>query len=73
MLDGAAPLPTSYAFGPYFERISQHMRRYELGFAHAVLTESPRIVRNLIPGSAAAKAGQPASAADPMHFHRPHG
>jgi hypothetical protein len=57
MLDGAAPLPTSDAFGPCFERISQHIRCYELGFATAVLTESPRIVRDLIPGSAAAKAG----------------
>ncbi|MBD7921779.1 M61 family metallopeptidase [Xanthomonas bonasiae] len=57
MLDGAAPLPASDAFGPCFERISQPMRRYELGFAPAALTESPRIVRDLIPGSAAAKAG----------------
>ncbi|UYB51132.1 peptidase M61 [Xanthomonas sp. AM6] len=57
MLDGAAPLPASDAFGPCFERISQPMRRYELGFAPAVLTESPRIVRDLLPGSAAAKAG----------------
>ncbi|UKE74411.1 M61 metallopeptidase family protein [Xanthomonas graminis] len=57
MLDGAAPLPTSDAFGPCFERISQPMHRYELGFVPAVLTESPRIVRDLIPDSAAAKAG----------------
>ncbi|MFC6839820.1 peptidase M61 [Xanthomonas theicola] len=57
MLDGAAPLPASDAFGPCFERVSQPMRRYELGFAPAVLTESPRIVRDLIPDSAAAKAG----------------
>ena len=57
MLDGATPLPASDAFGPCFERISQPMRRYELGFAPVVLTESPRIVRDLIPGSAAAKAG----------------
>ncbi|EKU26042.1 hypothetical protein [Xanthomonas graminis] len=57
MLDGAAPLPASDAFGPCFERISQPMRRYELGFAPAVLTESPPLVRDLIPDSAAAKAG----------------
>ncbi len=31
-LDGATPLPTSDAFGPFFERISQPMRRYKLGF-----------------------------------------
>ncbi|QDI02672.1 MULTISPECIES: hypothetical protein [Xanthomonas translucens group] len=57
MLDGAAPLSASDAFGPCFERISQPMHRYELGFVPAVLTESPRIVRDLIPDSAAAKAG----------------
>ena len=57
MLDGAAPLPSSEAFGPCFERFSQPMRRYELGFAPVVLTESPRIVRELVPGSAAAQAG----------------
>ncbi|MFT4196437.1 MAG: peptidase M61 [Pseudoxanthomonas sp.] len=57
MLDGAAPLPSSEAFGPCFERVSKPMRRYELGFAPEVLTESPRIVRDLIPGSAAERAG----------------
>ncbi|MEP6906648.1 MAG: hypothetical protein ABI858_01515 [Pseudoxanthomonas sp.] len=57
MLDGGSPLPSSDAFGPCFERVSRPMRRYELGFAPAVLTESPRIVRELIAGSAAAKAG----------------
>ncbi len=57
MLDGAAPLPASDAFGPCFERISHPIRHYGLGFAPAVLTESPRIVRDLIPGSATAKAG----------------
>ena len=33
------------------------MRRYELGFAPPALTESPRIVRDRIPDSAAANAG----------------
>lgn len=33
------------------------MRRYELGFEPKVLTESPRIVRGLIAGSAAERAG----------------
>lgn len=57
MLAGAAPLPASDAFGPCFERVSRPLRRYELGFAPAVLTESPRIVRELVAGSAAARAG----------------
>jgi predicted metalloprotease with PDZ domain len=57
MLDGAAPLPASDAFGPCFERLSRPLRRYELGFAPEVLTESPRVVRGLVPGSAAARAG----------------
>ncbi len=57
MLNGAAPLPASDAFGACFERVSRPMRRYELGFAPAVLTESPRIVRDLVLGSAAALAG----------------
>jgi len=42
---------------PCFERVSQTMRRYGLGFAPAVLTESLRIVRDLIPGSTVSKAG----------------
>ncbi len=33
------------------------MGRYELGFEPAVLTESPRRVRGLVPGSAAQAAG----------------
>ena len=33
------------------------MRRYELGFDPAVLTESPRIVHGLVRGSAAEAAG----------------
>lgn len=57
MLGGKVPLPGSAAFGPCFERVSRTMRRYQLGFEPAVLTESPRIVRGLIPGSAAARAG----------------
>ncbi|WIH03940.1 hypothetical protein KHF85_13865 [Xanthomonas translucens pv. graminis] len=35
----------------------QRRRLLHLGFAPAALTESPRIVRDLIPDSAAAKAG----------------
>lgn len=57
MLAGAAPLPGSSAFGPCFKRVSKQLRRYELGFAPKVLTESPRKVRDLIPDSAAERAG----------------
>jgi predicted metalloprotease with PDZ domain len=57
MLDGFAPLPRTNAFGPCFERTSKPMRRYELGFDPAVLTESPRIVHGLVRGSAAEGAG----------------
>lgn len=57
MLAGATPLPGSGAFGPCFQRVSKQLRRYELGFEPKVLTESPRIVRGLIAGSAAERAG----------------
>jgi predicted metalloprotease with PDZ domain len=57
MLAGASPLPGSGAFGPCFRRIARPLRRYEIGFAPAVLTESPRVVRDLLPGSAAERAG----------------
>lgn len=57
MLAGATPLPGSNAFGPCFKRVSKQLRRYELGFEPKVLTESPRIVRGLIAGSAAERAG----------------
>ena len=57
MLAGQTPLPDSDAFGSCFRRTTKPMRRYELGFDPEVLTESPRIVRNLIAGSAAETAG----------------
>jgi len=56
-LKGAMPLPASDAFGPCFQRTTRPLRRYELGFATDVLAEPKRIVRGLIPGSAAALAG----------------
>ncbi|MES2495675.1 MAG: peptidase M61 [Pseudomonadota bacterium] len=56
-LDGAMPLPASDAFGPCFRRITRPLRRYELGFATDVLAQPTRIVRGLVPGSAAALAG----------------
>lgn len=57
MLAGGAPLPGSGAFGPCFRRTSERLRRYELGFDPAVLTESPRVIHGLVPGSAAEAAG----------------
>jgi len=57
MLAGGAPLPSSGAFGPCFRRTSKPLRRYELGFDPSVLTESPRVVHGLVPGSAAEAAG----------------
>ncbi|TNE66593.1 MAG: peptidase M61 [Alphaproteobacteria bacterium] len=57
MLAGATPLPASDAFGPCFERFQKPLRRYELGFEPAVLTEPRRIIRGLVAGSAAEAAG----------------
>jgi carboxypeptidase C (cathepsin A) len=57
MLAGASPLPSSDAFGPCFRRVSRQLRRYDLGFEPKVLTESPRIVRGLVAGSNAERAG----------------
>jgi predicted metalloprotease with PDZ domain len=57
MLAGAIQLPLSNGFGPCFQRISMPMRRYQLGFEPRVLIEHKRVVRGLIPGSAAEAAG----------------
>jgi len=56
-LGGKMPVPGSDAFGPCFRRISRPFRRYELGFATDVLAQPKRIVRGLVPGSAAQQAG----------------
>ena len=57
MLAGATPVPPSDAFGPCFRRVARPLRRYQLGFDPKVLVEPKRIVRGLIAGSAAARAG----------------
>ncbi|MGA3238825.1 MAG: hypothetical protein ABSG03_21310 [Bryobacteraceae bacterium] len=57
MLRGDPVLPASSAFGPCFRRTAKMLRRYELGFEPKVLIEPARIVRGLIPGSAAERAG----------------
>jgi predicted metalloprotease with PDZ domain len=57
MLAGRIQLPGSGGFGPCFTRTTKMLRRYQLGFEPKVLTEPKRIVRGLIPGSAAERAG----------------
>lgn len=57
MLAGATQLPEPGGFGPCFTRTTKMLRRYQLGFEPKVLIESKRIVRGLIPGSAAERAG----------------
>ena len=57
MLAGGVMLPEADAFGPCFERTTGKFRRFELGFDGKSMTTHPRIVRGLIPGSAAAQAG----------------
>jgi hypothetical protein len=57
MMDGKLVVPASGAFGPCFERATAPLRRYQLGFDSQVLIEPTRIVRGLIPASAAARAG----------------
>jgi len=56
-LGGKMPIPAPDAFGPCFTRTTAHVRRYELGFNPAVLSEPKRIIRGLIAGSAADQAG----------------
>jgi hypothetical protein len=57
MLAGAIQLPEPGGFGPCFTRTTKMLRRYQLGFEPKVLTEPKRIVRGLIAGSAAERAG----------------
>ncbi|HKD23954.1 MAG TPA: hypothetical protein VKB71_18180 [Rhizomicrobium sp.] len=57
MLSGALVLPDSDAFGDCFRRTTAPLRRYELGFDTKVLIEPTRIVRGLVAGSAAERAG----------------
>jgi predicted metalloprotease with PDZ domain len=57
MLSGAIMVPEPQGFGPCFTRITKPLRRYQLGFDPKVLVERKRIVRELIPGSAADLAG----------------
>lgn len=57
MLAGATILPPSDAYGPRFRRIAVSLHRFDLGFDPASLLGQPRIVRGLVAGSNADKAG----------------
>jgi membrane-associated protease RseP (regulator of RpoE activity) len=57
MMSGALIVPPSDAFGRCFARTTVPLRRYQLGFDSQVLMEPTRIVRGLVPDSAAARAG----------------
>lgn len=57
MLAGAEMLPASDAFGMGFRRTTAKLRRFDLGFDPKVMNLNPRIIRGLVPGSAAAQAG----------------
>lgn len=57
MMAGKLMVPPSNAFGPCFRREAAAYRHFELGFDPASLTAVPRIVRGVVPGSAAAIAG----------------
>jgi hypothetical protein len=57
MLAGAEMLPASDAFGMGFRRTTAKLRRFDLGFDPKVMNLNPRIIRGLVPCSAAAQAG----------------
>ena len=57
MLAGATQVPESDGFGPCFRRITKPFRQFELGFESKILAERDRVVRGVIPGSAADRAG----------------
>lgn len=57
MMRGQPIVLRSDAFGPCYRSTEVLLRRYELGFTPDVLVERRRIVRGLVPGSAAEKAG----------------
>ena len=57
MLSGGVVEVPSDAFGACFARTTVPLPRYELGFDRKILSEHERIVRGVIPGSAAEKAG----------------
>jgi predicted metalloprotease with PDZ domain len=57
MLAGKLMLPQSGDFGPCFARTTAKFRRFELGFEPKSLVGDVKTIRDLQPGSEAAKAG----------------
>lgn len=57
MLAGKTIVPPSDAFGPAFRRTKRMLRRFDLGFDPASLLTKPKVVRGLVPGSEAERAG----------------
>jgi hypothetical protein len=57
MLAGELVVPPSNTFGPCFVRAEKTLRRFDLGFERESLFDEPRIVKGLVEGSEAAKAG----------------
>lgn len=51
------PIPPPGAFGPCFDKKTEQTTEYELGFDRASLAGSPAILRGLVRGSAAERAG----------------
>ena len=56
-LAGELQLPSASAFGDCFTRVTKRVRRYEVGFDPALLAEPKRIIRGLVQGSSAERAG----------------
>ncbi|MBP2329233.1 hypothetical protein JOF56_009618 [Kibdelosporangium banguiense] len=57
MLAGELIAPPSDAFGADFERTTVDVVQFQLGFSDRCLLDTPRVIKGLIPASAAAKAG----------------
>lgn len=57
MMAGKLLVPPSDAYGPCFKREAASFRAFELGFDSASLTTTPRLVKGVVAGSNAYKAG----------------
>lgn len=57
MMAGKLLVPPSDAYGPCFKREAAAFPRFELGFDSSSLTSNPRIIKGLVAGSTADKAG----------------
>jgi predicted metalloprotease with PDZ domain len=57
ILRGERPEPPSDAFGPCFKREARLIAQFQIGFDEKKSLAEPKAIRNLVAGSAAAKAG----------------